>query len=107
MLPLVKSGARNSEAAVECDKELAQVLEQISAASKRQRAFAELARDPAQFVHTLARSNARDIALLNLKADAEAQRSADFYYHPYVVDASRQYLARQMALATEQREDDE
>lgn len=41
------------------------------------------------------RSEARDAALLEAREDAESQRSAAFYHHPYVVDASRQYLMRQ------------
>jgi chromatin remodeling complex protein RSC6 len=89
------SSAKMTEELNEIDKELASVAEQLDQATKRQRAFAAMAADPVQFVHTLVRSQVQDAALLDAREDAESQRSANYYYHPYVVEGARQYLLRQ------------
>lgn len=84
-----------SEDLQEYEKEVAHLVDQIAAASKRQKAFAAMAKDPAQFVHLLMRSETCDAALLEAHEDSESHRHAEFYMHPYIADAARQYLLRQ------------
>lgn len=67
--------------------------------AKQHAALVAFAKDPAQFVHCLARSNARDVDYLQACAALDAENPLD--NNPYVNDAVAQYLLQKRLKADE------
>jgi hypothetical protein len=74
---------------LQIDREVARAADELAAQTKQHRALRELSRDPARFVHSMARSNAQDASLLQA---CEAPGSDEFLYSSCLDDSVRQYL---------------